>query len=211
MTTTQILVLLVVVVVIAVVVAALAAKRRKRSADLRSTFGSEYDRTLEGSGKRKDAERELVERKQRHDQLQIRPLSQASRDRYLTAWAGVQGRFVDSPVLALSEADALVTKMLGERGFPTEDTRQAADMLSVEHAGVLDDFRAGHEIEQANSTDRANTEQVRQGMLHFRSVFDEIVGDGSTTGQPDHQQGGYASADPEQRPVQQRADGDTRL
>ena len=236
MTTTQILLLLVVLVVIVVaVVAALAAKRRKRSAELRSTFGSEYDRTVEGSGKRKDAERELVDRKQRHEQLQIRPLSDASRTRYLTAWDGVQNRFIDSPVLALSEADALVTQMLNERGFPTDDTRQAADMLSVEHAGVLDDFRAGHQIEQANSTDRANTEQVRQGMLHFRRVFEELVSEGSAQSgsmagdhqqgehqqgdQGDHQQGGYA--DDEQRPThrdgaqqdraaQQRADGDTR-
>lgn len=213
MSTTQILVLLIVLlVVVVIVVGALAAKRRKRSAELRRSFGPEYDRTLENSGKRREAERELVDRKQRHDQLQIRPLSEASRARYLTAWDGVQSRFIDSPVLALSEADALVTQMLGERGFPTDDPRQAADMLSVEHAGVLDDFRAGHDIEQANSTDRANTEQVRQGMLHFRSVFSELIDDGSAgPGQPQgHQPGGYAAGDAEQRPAQQRADGDTR-
>ena len=217
MTTAQIILVLIVLVLVAVIVAAaLAAQRRKRSAELRSTFGSEYDRTLKGSGKRKDAERELVERKQRHEKLQIRPLSEESRARYVTAWAGVQSRFIDSPVLALSEADALVTQMLGDRGFPTDDTRQSAAMLSVQHTGVLDDFRAGHEIEQANSTDRANTEQVRQGMLHFRSVFDELVSAGSAhpAGPEGHQQGGYADA--EQRPtgqdtpVEQRIDDDTR-
>jgi hypothetical protein len=217
MTTTQILLLVLLVVVVVAVLAALAARRRKRSAELRSTFGPEYDRTVEGSGKRRDAERELAERKERHDSLQIRPLSEASRTRYLTAWDGVQNRFIDSPVLALSEADALVTRMLGERGFPTDDTRSAADMLSVKHAGVLDDFRAGHEIEQANSTDRANTEQVRQGMLHFRRVFEELVSDrGDQSGSPapvEHQQDGYAGeggADV-RGPVQQgRADGDAR-
>lgn len=215
MTTTQIIVLLA-VVVIAVAVAALTVKRRKRSAELKSTFGSEYDRTVKGGGRRRDAERELVERKQRHEQLQIQPLSEASRARYLTAWDGVQSRFIDSPVLALSEADALVTQMLGERGFPTDDTRQSADMLSVEHAGVLDDFRAGHQIEQENSTDRANTEQVRQGMLHFRSVFDELISDGSTRrSQPqEHQEGGYAETQPrstgQDTTAQQQTDGDPR-
>jgi hypothetical protein len=177
MTTTELLVLiaLLVVAVLAVVAVVMAAKRRKRSDGLRDSFGSEYDRTVETTGKRRDAERELADRQKRHDQLEIRPLSSASRARYLTAWDGVQNRFVDSPVLALSEADALVTQMMSERGFPTDDVRTSADMLSVEHSSVLEDFRAGHAIEQANTTKRANTEQVRQGMLHFRKVFEELV------------------------------------
>lgn len=180
MTTTRLLVLLVVVVLLALVAVAVlaAARRRKRSAELQRTFGPEYDRTVEGAGGRKDAERDLIDRQQRHGQLQIRPLSEASRVRYLTAWDGVQNRFIDSPVLALSEADALVTQMMSERGFPTTDARSAEEMLSVEHAHVLADFRAGHDLEQANSSQRANTEQVRQGMLHFREVFEDLVDDG---------------------------------
>lgn len=177
MNATELLVLIAILVVAALVVVAVlaATRRRKRSERLRDSFGSEYDRTVETTGKRRDAERDLSERQQRHQQLQIRPLSQASRARYLTAWDGVQNRFVDSPVLALSEADALVTQLMSERGFPTDDVRTSAEMLSVEHSGVLESFRAGHAIEQANTTQRANTEQVRQGMLHFRKVFEELV------------------------------------
>ena len=177
MSTTEIVVLVAVVVVGLLVLAAVlaAVKRRRRTADLRGTFGSEYDRTVETSDKRKDAERDLADRKARHDALEIRPLPAASRQRYLTAWEGVQSRFVDSPVLALSEADALLTRLLAERGFPTDDVRTQEDMLSVEHAHVLDGFRAGHAIEQQNTTGKADTEQVRQGMLHFREVFEELV------------------------------------
>ena len=176
MTTTEIVLLVVAVIVIALIVAALlVAAKRKRTAELRGTFGDEYDRTVEGSDKRRDAERELAQRKQDHEQLDIRPLSSASRQRYLTAWDGVQSRFVDNPVLALSEADALLTQLLDERGFPIGDARESERMLSVEHGRVLEGFRAGHAIEQANSTNRADTEQVRQGMLHFRSVFEELV------------------------------------
>ena len=96
----------------------------------------------------------------------------------------MQSRFVDAPVLALSEADALLTRLMAERGFPTDDVRTQEDMLSVEHAHVLDGFRAGHAIEQQNTTGNADTEQVRQGMLHFRQVFEELVSEGSAEPYP---------------------------
>ena len=190
MSTAQIVVLVVVVLVVVALLAgiAAAAKRRKRTSELRGTFGSEYDRTVETADKRRDAERDLAERKARHESLDIRPLSAASRQRYLTAWEGVQSRFVDAPVLALSEADALLTRLLAERGFPTDDERTQERMLSVEHAHVLDAFRAGHAIEQANSTEHADTEQVRQGMLHFREVFEELVSEGAGEPYPTEQQ-----------------------
>ena len=177
MTTAQIVLLVVGLLVLAAVVAALRAAQRKRTRrrELQSTFGPEYDRTVETSDRKRDAERALADRKARHEQLDIRPLSAASRQRYLTAWDGVQSRFVDAPVLALSEADALLTRLLAERGFPTDDVRTQEEMLSVEHTHVLDGFRAGHAIEQANTTDHADTEQVRQGMLHFREVFEALV------------------------------------
>ena len=180
MSTTE-LVLLSVAVVVALVLLALvlaAARRRRRTQELRGTFGPEYDRTVESSDKRRDAERELAERKARHDALELRPLSAASRHRYLTSWEGVQSRFVDAPVLALSEADALLTQLLAERGFPTDDVRTQEDMLSVEDVHLLESFRAGHAIEQQNTTGNADTEQVRQGMLHFRSVFLGLVSEG---------------------------------
>ena len=173
------LVLLAVLLVAAAVVTFVVARRRRRRAQLRATFGSEYDRTVETSAKRRDAERALSERKQRHDSLDIRPLPAASRARYLTAWDGLQTRFVDSPVLALSEADQLVTRLMADRGYPTDATRTQEEMLSVEHAGVLESFRAGHAIEQANRSDFCDTEQVRQGMLHFRTVFEALLEDGA--------------------------------
>jgi hypothetical protein len=169
-------------------VVALARARRPAaasgSAELRSTFGPEYDRTVAGAGTRKDGERELSRRKQRHDALDIRPLTAASRQRYLAAWDGTQTRFVDRPVLALTQADQLVTQLMAERGYPTDGARVQADMLSVEHAHVLDSFRAGHAIEEANREDSCDTEQVRQGMLHFRAVFEALLEDDATSGQP---------------------------
>jgi hypothetical protein len=187
MSTTTLTLLVVALLVVIAVVVAIVAQRRKsaqRRKELRGTFGSEYDRTVEGSDKRSAAERELAERKERHDALELRPLSSASRQRYLTAWDGVQSRFVDKPVLALTEADQLVTQVMAERGYPTDGTRVQEDMLSVESAALIDSFRAGHAIEQANHSGSADTEQVRQGMLHFRTVFEALLDDGSASGEP---------------------------
>ena len=186
MSTSEVVLLIVVLVVLVAVVAAVlvALRRRRRSEQLRGAFGPEYDRTVSAADKRRDAEQELAQRQQRHAELDIRPLPEASRQRYLTAWDGVQTRFIDSPVLALSEADALLSRLMGERGFPTDDVRTQADMLSVGHAHVLEQFRAGHSIEQSNTTGSADTEQVRQGMLHFRTVFEELVSEGRGTAAP---------------------------
>ena len=163
MSTNQTIVLVVVLLLVAAIAAALVAssRRKKRSEQLRGTFGSEYDRTLEQTQSRKAAERELAERQERHAQLQIRRLSASSRQRYVEAWGHVQSRFVDEPVLALTEADALVTRLMAERGFPTDGPDEQAAMLSVQHRHVLDSFRAGHAIEERNSTRSANTEEVR--------------------------------------------------
>jgi hypothetical protein len=177
--TSQVVVLVVVVLVLlaaAAAAVALSRQRRRREA-LRGTFGPEYDRTVEQSGSRRDAERELEERQQRYASLQIRPLTAESRARYVQAWSHVQSRFVDEPVLALTEADSLVSRLLAERGFPSDATQEAEAMLSVEHRGVLDSFRAGHAVEERNSSASANTEDVRQGMLHFRNVFEGLMED----------------------------------
>jgi hypothetical protein len=191
--TSQVVVLVVVVLVVlaaAAAAVALSRQRRRREA-LRGTFGPEYDRTVEQSGSRRDAERELEERQQRYASLQIRPLTAESRARYVQAWSHVQSRFVDEPVLALTEADSLVSRLLAERGFPSDATQEAEAMLSVEHRGVLDSFRAGHAVEERNSSASANTEDVRQGMLHFRTVFEGLMedGDAPTTQDPQRDDG----------------------
>lgn len=105
------------------------------------------------------------------------PLPEHSRQRYLTAWTGVQHRFEDSPVLALSQADALLGALLAERGLPSDGMRTQADLPSGAGGKLLEEFRLGHLIEQSNSTRRADLAQVSVGMEHFRRVFEELVRD----------------------------------
>lgn len=179
MTTSQI-VLLVIVIAIAVLVAGglrAAAQRRQRTEALRRTFGPEYDRAVQGADNRRDAERELRQRRARHAELEIRPLAPERREHYQARWQGVQSHFVDAPNEALTDADRLVTELMHERGYPTDSVGEQAELLSVAHGAVLGGFRAGHTIEQDSAAGTAGTEQIRQAMLHFRTVFEELLQD----------------------------------
>jgi len=146
------------------------ALKAQRSRGLKQRFGPEYDRTVERSDSRGDAETELEARKQRRDQLDIRPLSSAARERYRAAWRRVQARFVDDPTGAVQQSDTLIQSVMRERGYPVEDFEQRAADVSVDHPNVVENYRAGRRL--AGSED---TENQRQAMVHHRALFDELV------------------------------------
>ena len=171
----------VVIIVAALVVIGLGvalAMRARRDAALKSTFGAEYDRTVEGADSKRDAKKELRERKARHDELEITPLDPTVAQRYRDEWRLVQERFVDAPAESVAGAHRLLQEALAARGYPTRDDDERVAMLSVDHADVLDRYRQGMRTEQswrnAGSTD---TEELRQAMQHYRAVFDRVVGE----------------------------------
>jgi hypothetical protein len=184
MSTTAIVILVVAVVVglllIAAVVAALQARRRTA---LRERFGPEYDRVVSDADNRRTAERDLQERTERREQLDIRPLDPQAAMRYRDEWRVVQERFVDSPAEAVAQAHALVTAVLRDRGYPTTDEDERMSMLSVDHADVLDHYRDGMSTEQSwRDGDDTDTEDLRIAMQHYREVFDRLVSDTSDDG-----------------------------
>jgi hypothetical protein len=176
---------IVIIVVAAVVLlgVAAAALRAQRSRRLQAGFGPEYDRTVERAGGRRAAERELVDRRKRHEALEIRPLSPQARERYLLAWQETQARFVDDPSGAVAEADALVQQVMKERGYPTDDFEQRAAYISVEHPQLVERYRTANGIARANARGEASTEDLRQSVRHYRALFEELLGDG-TADQP---------------------------
>ena len=177
-TSTIIAIVFIAVVVLLLVGLAAAAASKRRSKALREDFGPEYDRTVEDAGKRRDAEKDLLARKEEHEQLELRPLTAAARRRFEQAWVGVQARFVDTPALALTEADTLVTQLLQERGYPVDDFDTKSRLLSVEHAQVLDSYRSAHEVEVASRARTADTETVRNAFLDLRRVFEDVMAEG---------------------------------
>jgi hypothetical protein len=179
MTTTQIIVLVVVVLVLLAAIAAyMAAQKKRRSEELRSTFGSEYDRTLDSSGRRRDAEKDLAARAEHRSSLDIRPLSEADRQAFAARWTQTQADFVDRPAEAVKSADNLVTEVMRERGYPVGDFDQQARDVSVDHAEVVHEYRAAHDISLLNDRQQATTEQLRQAMVHYRTLFSELLGHG---------------------------------
>jgi hypothetical protein len=175
MSPTQIvLTLAVIVVLVAAAIAGWAIMRRR---SLRERFGPEYDRAVSESSGRLAAERELRAREKRHAELDVRPLSAESRQRYTVEWEALQAQFLDTPSEAVRTGDTLVTRLVAERGYPTEDFEERLADLSVEHAHTLSHYREAHEIAQRNERSEATTEQLRQALVHYRALFTDLLDD----------------------------------
>ena len=168
------MVLIVVVVALLAVVAWLLVMRQ-RSQHLRTRFGPEYTRTVSELGDRSKAERDLERREKRVQKFSIRPLPADARDRFSEAWRQDQARFVDDPKGAVMEADRLVQDVMKARGYPVSDFEQRADDLSVDHPHLVDNYRAAREIVVRHQRGQASTEDLRQALVHYRSLFDELL------------------------------------
>jgi Tfp pilus assembly protein PilX len=167
------IVVVVIIVAALIAVGALAARRRR----LQQRFGPEYDRAVEGSDSRFKAEAELAEREKRVKGLDIRPLDPAAGASYVTQWTTIQQQFVDSPTDAVTAAQSVITSVMSDRGYPTEDVDQITADLSVDHAETLGRFRTAQEISGRVVDGTASTEDLRQAMVHYRALFQDLVGE----------------------------------
>ncbi|WP_208799347.1 hypothetical protein [Microbispora triticiradicis] len=168
-----------IVAVLVILAVGYLVSARNRRRHLQDRFGPEYDRAVRESDSRKEAEQELRAREERHAELDIRPLDPQTRNEYSRKWTDVQEHFVDAPGFAVTEADALVTAVMAERGYPTDDFEQRLSDLSVAHATTLDHYRNAHEISSRAARQDATTEELRQAMVHYRALFQELLGDGA--------------------------------
>jgi hypothetical protein len=175
--------IVVVVIVLALVGVFMIAKQRRHS--LQERFGPEYDRSVETAGGRRAGERQLREKAARRAELDIRPLTPEARERYVDEWSLVQEGFVDEPGDAVDQADALVVKVMLERGYPVEDFEARSDMAAVDHPDVVEHYRAAHLIRTANRTGDADTEQLRVAVVHYRWLFDALLGESETAAADD--------------------------
>lgn len=149
--------------------------RRTHSRRLRENYGPEYDRVLDATGDRHDAEKELLRREERVHKFDIHPLSSEQRSRYAEAWRGVQASFVDTPARAVADADELVAEVMRERGYPMSDFEQRAEDLSVTHPRVVAHYREAHALARRSDRGEAETEDLRQAMVHYRALFEDLL------------------------------------
>jgi hypothetical protein len=160
------------IVVVAIIVATVRATRSQR---LARRFGPEYERTVRERGDRAAAEGELAKREARVKRFHIEELPAGSKARYVEEWRTVQSRFVDEPSLAIAEADRLVTSVMRDRGYPTATFEQRAADLSPDHPRVIEDYRIAHDIARRSERGEVPTEDLRQAMVHYRSLFSDLV------------------------------------
>ena len=173
MDTNTIIIIVAALAVLAVV--AFGLMKRRRTSSLRDRFGPEYERTIEETGGRGKAETALHDREKRVEAFAIQPLRAGERARYGAAWRKVQGDFVDDPKAAVTRADDLLAEIMSARGYPVGDFEQRSADLSVDHPVVVQNYRAAHEIAERHARGDATTEDLRQAMIHYRALFDDLV------------------------------------
>ncbi len=149
--------------------------QRRSGRQLRERFGPEYDHAVESTGSKRHAEAELQKREERVRQYDIQPLPSDQRAAYAESWRLVQADFVDAPVRAVAEADELVTEVMRRRGYPMGDFERRAEDLSVDHPRVIENYRAAHVLALRSDRGQADTEDLRQAMVHYRSLFEELL------------------------------------
>ena len=168
--------IIIAVVVVVVVIAAIILSQRARSARLQRRFGPEYDRAVRTTGDRGAAERDLAQREARVRRFHIEELPAGARDRYTEEWRTVQTQFVDEPKAAITQADTLVSSVMRDRGYPMEDFNQRAADISADHPAVVENYRAAHDIASRSDRGEVSTEELRQAMVHYRTLFNDLLG-----------------------------------
>ena len=178
LSSTELTMVIAIAVVLAAGVVAFLWYRKSNTERLRTKFGSaEYDRTLQAGDSRRHVEAALDKRTQRVEALHVRPLTANDGARFTQSWRAVQSRFIDSPAGAVREADQLLGDVMSTRGYPVSDFEQRAADISVDHPVVLEHYRTAHEIVLRQSRGEASTEDLRQAMVHYRTLFETLVGE----------------------------------
>jgi hypothetical protein len=170
------LVVLGLVIILVGIAALIITLRARRTAALRRRFGPEYARVVAQTGGRHAAEARLLVRQRRVETFPLKALAPADRNRYAANWTAIQAEFVDNPKRAVVHADELLTDVMRGRGYPLSEFEQRSADLSVHHPNAVEHYHAAHEISLRHARGDAGTEDLRQAMIHYRGLFDELIG-----------------------------------
>ena len=173
---TPIEIVVAIVLMAAVPIGIVLSLRKRRTERLRTQFGgAEYGRAVTEGGSRRHAEAVLDKRAVRVERLHIRPLAPGDRARFVESWGRVQARFVDGPGGAVTDADQLLGDVMSTRGYPVIDFEQRVADISTDHPLVLDNYRVAHHTAVRQTKGLASTEDLRQAMIHYRTLFEELI------------------------------------
>lgn len=176
MNTAAVIAIVVGAVIVIALIAVIVISRKRRRERLHDRFGPEYERVLDLTDSRREAESELAQRAERRDQLEIHPLNHSALVRFQERWVHIQTEFVDRPDNAVREADSLVAEVMGERGYPVEDFDTRAEFVSVDHPDLVENYRSAHAVAESNDRNEASVEELRHAFLRYRALFEELLG-----------------------------------
>ena len=159
-----------------ILIMVLSVTGRRKTRRLKEHFGAEYERAVDDAGDQRAAEQELVARERKRQKLDIVALSPAAHQRYAQQWTDIQRSFVDDPAEAVGYADRLVTEVMRERGYPVDDFEQRAADISVDHPDTVEHYRAAHTLHLAQEQADIGTEAQRQAFVHYRALFEQLLG-----------------------------------
>ena len=168
-------ILVVVLVLVVLGIVAWIVSRKKQSKYLQQRFGPEYAHAVDELGSKSKGESELKAREVRVEHLHIVALPAAEAAWFGLEWKALQGRFVDNPKGVLAQADQLVRELMGKRGYPMADFAHRAADISVDHPTVVAHYRAAEAIALRDQRGEADTEALRQGVVHYRALFQELL------------------------------------
>ena len=167
---------IVIVIAVVVVIGLVAAQaRRRRTTALRDRFGPEYDRAIQNHDGRRAAEADLRAREKERAQFNIEPLPEATRLQFADEWRVLQEQFIDQPAQAAAGADTLITRVMEAQGYPMKDFDAQAELVSVDHPETVENYRFAHAVQQRSGTQQASTEDLREALLRYRSLFEELL------------------------------------
>jgi hypothetical protein len=69
--------------------------------------------------------------------------------------------------------------VMRDRGYPVDDFESQSALVSVDHPGVVQNYRIGHDVRDKSSKGEATTEDLRQGVVAYRALFDELLNEGA--------------------------------
>jgi hypothetical protein len=173
-------ILIAAVVLIIAILVIWSSMNRRRSEDLRQRFGPEYEYTMQKVGDKPAAEEDLKERQKRVSKLNIRALNPGEKEKYQAEWKQIQANFVDSPSDAVEEANGLIGEVMVARGFPVSDFEQRTEDISVFYPSFVSNYRNAYAIAHKNQSSGASTEELRQSIVYYRSMFDVLLGTQNT-------------------------------
>jgi hypothetical protein len=176
MDTIDILTVISILVLFGIILGVGAFVRRSRHKKFQAQYGEEYDLAVKKTGSARKAQSELGHREKHFNQLNIRPLTETEQGRYRTEWTDVQTKFIDEPGKAIGAADRLIIEVMQKRDYPLSDFTQRAADISIRYPALVTNYRAAREIAIKNTDQKASTEELRQAMIYYRSLFEELVG-----------------------------------